>query len=149
MSGGGPNPGQFIPTNSPTPYDSSQYESPVVQYSDAQRSGPPQANIPYTPEAQQQQGYFANGRMYQQNGTLQQDENGQMVRVMQGGGSTPQSTLSQPVGPSASSWSSGINNTNLGFGGGVQGGPPQVTQGGLFDNLGGYGGRRGPPGGLR
>jgi len=138
MSSGGPNPGQFIPTNSPTPYDSSQYESPVVQYSDAQRSGPPQVNIPYTPESQ-----------FNPNGTLQQDENGQMVRVMQGGGSAPQSTLSQPVGPSASSWSSGINNTNLGFGGGVQGGPPQVTQGGLFDNLGGYGGRRGPPGRLR
>ena len=145
MSGCGPNPGQFIPTNSPTPYNSSQYESPVAQYSDAQRSGPPQVNIPYTPESQATHSGFHP----QQNGTLQQDENGQTVRVLQGGGSAPQSTLPQPVGPSASSWSSGINNTNLGFGGGVQGGPPQVTQGGLFDNLGGYGGRRGPPGRLR
>ena len=124
MSSGGPNPGQFIPTNSPTPYDSSQYDNPVAQYSDAQRAGPPQVNIPYTPESQFNP---------QQNGTLGVDENGLPVRILQGGGSAPQSTLTQPVGPSANTLPPAVPPSGVT--------PPN----GLFDNLGGYGGGYGGP----
>jgi len=61
-------------------------------------------------------------------GTVQRDENGNLIRLFQGGGLDAQNQ--------AGGLGSIIQNTNLGFGGGGSGGPPQVTQGGMFGSGG-------------
>jgi len=131
MAHGGPDPGQFIPTEAPKQqWPAPSYESPVINYSDAQLAGPPKVSVPYTTEAERRQ-----QQMNQQFGTIGTDENGGAIRIMQ---DNTQYTPAPPIaGPSANT---------LPPAGAV---PNTVPPGGLLDdrgvNFGGYGGRRGGP----
>ena len=106
----------------------------VTQYSDYQRSGPPQVQVPYTTEGERLQ-----QQRNQQFGTIGTDENGGAIRIMQ---DNTQYTPAPPIaGPSANT---------LPPAGAV---PNTAPPGGLLDDRGvngggyggGYGGRRGGP----